>query len=92
MQTDSDHPVLPEQERSKIKFEFVTHFFDLKSALLFFHVHHAEHHVVTSKKPWSNTPIWPNPLQKAQQILKDPSRTTARKKSPSKLINRPKKT
>jgi hypothetical protein len=54
--------------RPKIKLKFVAYFFAAKISRLLHHVYHADHHVLTIKKPPPKTRIPQTPLKKLKQI------------------------
>jgi len=54
--------------RPKIKLKCVAYFFAAKITRLIHHVYHANHHVLTIKKPPPNTCISQNTPQKLKQI------------------------
>ena len=54
--------------RPKIKLKFVAYFFAAKITRLLHHVYHADHHVLTIKKPSPETRISQNTPQKHQQM------------------------
>jgi hypothetical protein len=66
--------------RPKIRLEFVANFFAAKITRLLHHVYHADHHVLTIKKPPPETRISQNTPQKHQQNASKPGSAPRPKK------------